>query len=155
MLLIAVAANRPFCEGADRFAAALHAMTRLGFSKDLQSRVQRAASSGELLSGIGSAADAHAILERLPIEGAAIIAALAGRRSPGAGAWARDWIETKRHLRLEIDGEDLLAAGVPPGPEVGIRLAAALAGKRDGAVAGREQELRAALDFEIPAHLDA
>jgi tRNA nucleotidyltransferase (CCA-adding enzyme) len=47
---------------------------------------------------------------------------------------------------LSITGADLLAAGVPEGPEVGRRLRAALAARVDGeASAGREDELGAAL----------
>ena len=52
-----------------------------------------------------------------------------------------------RPVRLQITGEDLLAAGVAPGPEIGRRLTAALARKLDGKLeAGRDAELRAALD---------
>jgi tRNA nucleotidyltransferase (CCA-adding enzyme) len=69
--------------------------------------------------------------------------ALAG--ALGADAPARRWLQELRHVRLEIGGEDLLAAGVPAGPEVGERLARALAAKLDGEAAGREQELAAAL----------
>jgi tRNA nucleotidyltransferase (CCA-adding enzyme) len=49
-------------------------------------------------------------------------------------------------VRLEIDGRDLLAAGVPEGPEIGARLARALDRKLDGEASGREQELAAALE---------
>jgi tRNA nucleotidyltransferase (CCA-adding enzyme) len=49
-------------------------------------------------------------------------------------------------VRLEIDGHDLLAAGIPEGPEVGERLQRALDRKLDGEISGREQELAAALE---------
>jgi tRNA nucleotidyltransferase (CCA-adding enzyme) len=49
-------------------------------------------------------------------------------------------------VRLEIDGRDLLAAGIPEGPEIGARLQRALDRKLDGEASGREQELRAALE---------
>lgn len=73
----------------------------------------------------------------VPIE----VVALAG------GGNARRWIEELRHVRLEIDGRDLLAAGVPEGPEIGRRLQAALDRKLDGTLdgGGREAELAAAL----------
>jgi tRNA nucleotidyltransferase (CCA-adding enzyme) len=58
---------------------------------------------------------------------------------------ARRWLDELRHVRLEIDGRDLLAAGVPEGPEVGARLQRALDRKLDGEVSGREEELAAAL----------
>ncbi len=49
-------------------------------------------------------------------------------------------------MRLQITGDDLLAAGVPEGPEVGARLRRALERKLDGAAPDREAELRAALE---------
>jgi tRNA nucleotidyltransferase (CCA-adding enzyme) len=62
------------------------------------------------------------------------------------GPNARAWLDELRHVRLEITGEDLLAAGVPEGPEIGRRLRAALERRLAGEVHGREQELRAALE---------
>jgi tRNA nucleotidyltransferase (CCA-adding enzyme) len=50
-----------------------------------------------------------------------------------------------RHLRLEIDGSDLLAAGVPQGEAIGRGLAAALRAKLDGEAPDRDAELAAAL----------
>lgn len=60
--------------------------------------------------------------------------------------WLEDYVRTWRDVELEIDGEDLIAAGVPEGPAVGRGLAAALRRKLDGEVAEREQELRVALE---------
>lgn len=62
------------------------------------------------------------------------------------GENARRWLGDLRHVALEIDGTDLLAAGVPQGPEVGERLRRALDRKLDGEIAGRDAELRAALE---------
>ncbi|MEN3281218.1 MAG: hypothetical protein V7607_2358, partial [Solirubrobacteraceae bacterium] len=61
------------------------------------------------------------------------------------GENARRWIDELRHVRLEIDGRDLLAAGIPEGPEIGARLQRALDRKLDGEVSGREEEVAAAL----------
>ena len=58
----------------------------------------------------------------------------------------RRWIDDLRHVRLEITGDDLLAAGVPQGPEIGDRLRRALDRKLDGEVSGRAGELEAALE---------
>ncbi len=69
--------------------------------------------------------------------------ALAGALGPEEPA--RRWLERLRHVGLEIDGGDLIAAGVPEGPAVGRGLAAALAAKLDGVVAGRDDELAVAL----------
>jgi tRNA nucleotidyltransferase (CCA-adding enzyme) len=55
--------------------------------------------------------------------------------------YASDW----RRVRLEIDGDDLLAENIPEGPAIGRGLAAALSAKLDGEVSGRDEELRAAL----------
>lgn len=63
--------------------------------------------------------------------------------------YAAEW----RHVQLEITGEDLLAAGVRQGPDLGRGLEAALSGKLDGEISGREEELRIALAVargEIP-----
>jgi tRNA nucleotidyltransferase (CCA-adding enzyme) len=77
----------------------------------------------------------------VPIEGLAIAAAL-GCEKP-----ARQWLEQTRHVHLDITGDDLLAEGIPQGPEVGRRLEAALKLRLDGALAeGRDAELQAALD---------
>jgi tRNA nucleotidyltransferase (CCA-adding enzyme) len=55
--------------------------------------------------------------------------------------YAAEW----RHVRLEITGDDLLNEGVPEGPAIGRGLDAALSGKLDGELSGREEELRIAL----------
>jgi tRNA nucleotidyltransferase (CCA-adding enzyme) len=63
--------------------------------------------------------------------------------------YAGEW----RHVGLEITGDDLLAEGIPEGPAVGQGLEAALSGKLDGELSGREEELRitlAAAKGEIP-----
>jgi len=71
--------------------------------------------------------------------------ALASAVVPEALPAARRWVDDLRHVTLEIDGEDLLAAGVPQGPDVGRALAGALDRRLDGEAAGREAELAAAL----------
>jgi tRNA nucleotidyltransferase (CCA-adding enzyme) len=59
--------------------------------------------------------------------------------------WLDDYAEKWRHVGLEITGDDLIAAGIPEGPAVGHGLAAALSGKLDGELSGREEEIRIAL----------
>ena len=71
--------------------------------------------------------------------------ALSAAVVPEAVDPARRWLDELRHVTLEIDGEDLLAAGVPEGPEVGRALAGALTRKLENEVAGRDAELGAAL----------
>ncbi len=75
--------------------------------------------------------------------------ALAGAVSEPAALAARRWLEEVRHVRLAITGDDLLAAGVPQGPEVGHRLEVALRMRLDGELTdGREAELAAALESQ-------
>jgi len=65
-------------------------------------------------------------------------------RASGA-VWLDDYLEKWSEVALEIDGDDLIAAGVAEGPAVGRGLAEARRQKLDGEIAGREQELAAAL----------
>src|SRR5947199_411525 len=61
-----------------------------------------------------------ALLRPLPVEAVALAGA------DGAQRQALRWLDRWRHLTLEIDGRDLIAAGVPAGPEIGRRLAAVM-----------------------------
>ncbi|HEY8465508.1 MAG TPA: hypothetical protein VIL04_01760 [Solirubrobacterales bacterium] len=65
-------------------------------------------------------------------------------RSMG-GEWLDRYVREWRDVRLEINGADLLAAGIPEGPAIGRGLAAALAAKLDEGISGREAELAVAL----------
>lgn len=76
------------------------------------------------------------------------LVALAGAR-PETRAAASLWLDRLRDVRLEIDGRDLLEAGVAQGPAVGRGLKAALDAKLDGRVDGREAELEAALEAAL------
>jgi tRNA nucleotidyltransferase (CCA-adding enzyme) len=73
-------------------------------------------------------------------------------RAMGA-EWLDRYADEWRHVSLEIDGSDLIEAGIPEGPAVGRGLEAALSAKLDGELSGREEELRvavAAARGEIP-----
>ena len=88
----------------------------------------------------------RAVAVGVPLEGVALAGAL------GAGESANRWLEDTRHIALEITGADLLAAGLPEGPEIGRRLEAVLKLRLDGELAeGRAAELQAALDRATPA----
>jgi tRNA nucleotidyltransferase (CCA-adding enzyme) len=77
----------------------------------------------------------------VPPEGVALAGAL------GCELPARRWLADVRHVHLRITGEDLLAAGISEGPEIGRRLEHALKLRLDGELAsGPEAELQAALD---------
>jgi tRNA nucleotidyltransferase (CCA-adding enzyme) len=76
-----------------------------------------------------------------PIEAVAV----AGAR--GDHDAARRWIEELRHVRLEIGGDELIAAGLHEGPQIGRRLERTLAAKLDGKlVGGPSAELAFALE---------
>ena len=51
------------------------------------------------------------------------------------------YLGTLRHVRPEITGADLLGAGVPQGPEIGIMLDEVLRARMDGRVKTKEEEL--------------
>ncbi len=119
-------------------------LNRLAFEAADRERIATAASGAKPLSQTLEGA-------RTPSEIAAAVdgaspelVALAGAHGPADRAEA--WLETLRHVRLEIDGGDLLAAGVPRGPLIGRALAAALEAKLDGRASGRTAELAAALE---------
>jgi tRNA nucleotidyltransferase (CCA-adding enzyme) len=56
--------------------------------------------------------------------------------------WQRDW----RWVELEITGADLLAAGVPEGPQLGEGLDAALEAKLNRGVRGADEEMAIAIE---------
>jgi tRNA nucleotidyltransferase (CCA-adding enzyme) len=78
---------------------------------------------------------------------------LAERRDPVelvlARAMGADWLDhyltSWRKIDLEIDGDDLIAAGVEQGPAIGRGLRAARQKKLEGEIFGREEELKTAL----------
>ena len=77
----------------------------------------------------------------------------AERRDPVELALARamgaDWLDryltSWRKIELEIDGDDLIAAGIEQGPAIGRGLRAARHKKLEGEIRGRDEELAAAL----------
>jgi tRNA nucleotidyltransferase (CCA-adding enzyme) len=113
----------------------LDAMSFPATDRDLVAAGSRAAVAAPLRAARTNAEIARAA-RGAPVE----VVALAG------GDNARRWIDELRHVRLDITGDDLLAAGVPEGPELGERLRRALERKLDGELDGRAAELEAALE---------
>jgi tRNA nucleotidyltransferase (CCA-adding enzyme) len=109
----------------------------MGFTAVERDRVAAAsrAATGAPLHAARTNAEIARAARGAPVEAVA----LAG------GENARRYLDDLRHVRLQIDGHDLLAAGIPEGPELGARLQHALDRKLDGELAGREAELAAAL----------
>jgi tRNA nucleotidyltransferase (CCA-adding enzyme) len=112
----------------------LHDMGFVAPDRDLVAASSRY-STGEPLRAARTNAQIARAARSAPIEAVALV----------GGENARRWLTDLRDVRLEINGDDLLAAGVPEGPEIGARLQRALDRKLDGEVAGRREELAAAL----------
>lgn len=64
--------------------------------------------------------------------------------------WLDSYLLEWQQVRLEINGDDLIAAGVPSGPAIGRGLGAALRAKLDGEVDGRGEELALAVAAARP-----
>lgn len=89
------------------------------------------------------------LMEGASVEGLALAAAMSDREV-GPNSYTRrtieDWLRQHRHIRLHITGDDLLAAGLPEGPEIGRRLERVFAMRMTGRVEeDRQAELSAAL----------
>ena len=63
----------------------------------------------------------------------------------GGAEWLELWAHEWRAVALQIDGADLVDAGVAQGPAIGRGLGAALAARLDGEISTRDEELRVAL----------
>jgi tRNA nucleotidyltransferase (CCA-adding enzyme) len=118
-------------------------LDRLAFPAARRDRISVTATRASELAGrLGVATEPSRIAAAVGA-GPPELVALAG--ALGADIAARRWLEELRHVRIEIDGDDLLAAGLAPGPAVGAGLAAARAARLDGRAVGRDAELAEAL----------
>jgi tRNA nucleotidyltransferase (CCA-adding enzyme) len=87
------------------------------------------------------------VLHAAPLEAVVLATALGGVEGPTKAAAAGErWLDELRHVQLQIGGQDLLAAGIAPGPEIGRRLRRTLLRKLDGELLGSEEELASALE---------
>ncbi len=140
LVLAAALAARAGRDGHAGFRAQLDAW---GFeAADREAILATATRAAEVADGLGTAAtpsEIAAAARHAPPE----LIALAGARGPAQAA--REWLERLRHVRLEITGDDLLAAGVPRGAAIGRGLRVALREKLDHHLTGRDDELRAAV----------
>jgi len=92
----------------------------------------------------GAELEPHAVYRALgALYGEELLALLAAGNE-ARRAWVRRWWLDLRPIRLAVRGSDLVARGVPPGPEVGQALAATLDARLDGRLA-RDGELDYAL----------
>lgn len=120
------------------------ALDRLSFAATEREVIVTTALAAEDLAGSLAGAKAPSEVAVAVGDSPSELVALAGALGPTEAA--SQWLEHLRHVRLEIDGGDLIAAGVPEGPAVGNGLRAALYAKLDGRLRGREAELEKALD---------
>ena len=105
----------------------------------LRAAARAPAIASEALAARRASQLAH-VLSGLPVE--AVVLAGAG----GAAEPVRRWLDELRHVALRIDGDDLLGAGVPRGPQIGRRLSATLDLLLDGELADdRAAQLATAL----------
>jgi tRNA nucleotidyltransferase (CCA-adding enzyme) len=109
----------------------------LGFTADDLAIVRRCIAAPAAPKG--PASKIAAALRGLPDEAVALSGARGNRNA------AERWLLELRDVELEINGDDLIAAGIAPGPEIGERLRRTLELKLDGKVNGRDDELAAAL----------
>jgi tRNA nucleotidyltransferase (CCA-adding enzyme) len=150
-LLLAPAGDEGPDAGAQARLEMLALLDSLEFTAPERDGAVRAALEAPHMRAAIERAERPSELQRALAREAPEAIALAGALDqPGDGgraqARAAEWLSRLRHVRLAIGGDDLLAAGVPAGPQIGQRLAAALALRLDGELAeGREAELRAAL----------
>jgi tRNA nucleotidyltransferase (CCA-adding enzyme) len=107
-----------------------------------------------LAAALGPQGDEVTLAERSPTLASEAVS-LASRHDPvelvlarALGAeWLDRYVTELRGVELQIDGEDLIAAGIPQGPALGRGLAEALRRKLDGKLdGGREGELAAAIE---------
>ena len=115
----------------------------LAFEADDRDAIVEAATRAEQLADALAAARTPSEIAIAAQDSRPETVALAG--ALGAAKQARAWLEQLRHVALEIDGNDLVRAGVSPGPAIGAGLRAALLAKLDGRAVGRDQELAEAL----------
>lgn len=82
----------------------------------------------------------HALLHCEPPEALALALAMGAPGDP-----VLSYVRDLAGVRLEVTGDDLIAAGVPESPAIGRALEETLRRKLDGQVSGRDDELRVAL----------
>jgi tRNA nucleotidyltransferase (CCA-adding enzyme) len=126
-------------------AEALHPMLDwLALTRGERDRVSRAAEVGGHLAhrlSAGMPASAiYALLHGEPLETLAVALAWGAPGEP-----VLRYLSELRGVRLEVTGDDLVAAGVPQSPAIGQALEETLRRKLDGELSGRDAELAAAL----------
>jgi tRNA nucleotidyltransferase (CCA-adding enzyme) len=123
----------------DLWLADLHLPARQRDAVSRASRVGRRIAD-ELRGRELAPSELHELLRREPPEALALALALQAPPEP-----ILRWVTELSAVRLEIGGDDLMAAGIPEGPGIGRALEQTLGRKLDGVVEGRDEELETAL----------
>jgi tRNA nucleotidyltransferase (CCA-adding enzyme) len=92
------------------------------------------------LAGVRRPSQVDAAIGGAPVEAVAAAAGLAG-----AATLAAQWLSSWRTTTITVTGGDLLAAGIPAGPRIGVGLRAARAARLDGRAADHEAQLAEAI----------
>ena len=110
-------------------AADREAIVDVGRASRLNEALESASTGSDVARAIGNA-------------GVATVA-LAAAQVP---SWRhQQWLQTLRHQKLQITGDDLIEAGIKEGPELGRRLAKVQDAVWDGSAPDRESQLKVAL----------
>ncbi len=121
------------------------AVSALGLSRADDRVARAAATAAELAPRLAARVGGDRVdevLGRLPPEAALAVAAV-GEESSSASA--TDWLDRLRHVRLELDGDDLqVELGLRPSAALGTVLAELRRGKLRGELPDRAAELRLA-----------
>ncbi len=122
-------------------------LDRLSVAGEWRDAVVAAATEGPALGRRLDALDdpAPSALYGLLIGSHAGARRIAATHSARAAEMVATYEQRLQAVQLEIGGDDLLAAGVPEGPEIGLALREVLALKLDGSIGGRQDQLAAAL----------
>jgi tRNA nucleotidyltransferase (CCA-adding enzyme) len=128
-------------------AEALHPLLdRLALTRQERDTVARAAEvGGHLAHRLAPELPDSRIHELLHCEPVETLAVALAWGAPGEPVLR--YLSDLRGARLEVTGDDLLAAGVPESPAVGDALRETLRRKLDGQVSGRHDELALALEL--------
>ena len=127
----------------DALAGWLDSLQLSGAGRDAVARAARSAPAiARELRDEERPSRVHGLLKDEPPETLALALALGAPPGP-----ILRFVGELSHVRLEIGGDDLLAAGIPRSPAIGHALEHTLRLKLDGEVAGRDEELRAALEL--------
>lgn len=128
--------------GSERKAAA-RLLERLEFTAtDAAVIVEAATRAADVTAALTRAESGSAIAHAVGNAGVITVALAAALGRPER---PRQWLNTLRHLQLQITGDDLIAAGIREGSEVGQRLAAARDAMWDGTATDRGSQLAVAL----------